>query len=148
MYCEKCGNKLPDGAKFCAACGAKTEIRQPAHAAVQDAPQRPAPAVPNYTPQPGSVPPQPPAYTAAVQESDVPLRVGQYVGMFLLMCVPILNIVLLFMWSFGHTANLNKRNFARASLILTAIGIILWIILGGAIMGAMSQMTGGYGYMY
>jgi hypothetical protein len=25
MFCENCGSKLPEGAKFCGSCGAKTE---------------------------------------------------------------------------------------------------------------------------
>ena len=148
MFCKKCGNQLPEGAKFCAACGATTEMTQQTCSAAQDAPEQPAAAAARNTTQPQPVPPQPPAYTAAVQKSDAPLGVGQYIGMFLLMCVPILNIVLLFMWSFGKAVNINKRNFARASLVLAAIGLILWIVLGGAIMGAMSDMIGGYGYMY
>jgi len=29
MFCEKCGSKLPENAKFCAGCGAKAELAQP-----------------------------------------------------------------------------------------------------------------------
>jgi hypothetical protein len=61
------------------------------------------------------------------------------------MCVPILNIILLFIWGFGSSTNLNKKNFARAALILCAIMLIFWIAAGG-IIGAFlgSIMGGGY----
>ncbi len=76
--------------------------------------------------------PQPPAYITP-QPGAGPLRVGQYIGILLLMIVPILNIILLFVWSFGGSVNPNKKNFARASLILCAIGLILFILAGGVI---------------
>mgnify|MGYP003816452459 CR=1 FL=1 len=61
------------------------------------------------------------------------------------MCVPILNIILLFVWSFGSSANLNKKNFARASLILGAIGLILSIVFGAALSSIIGELLGGMG---
>jgi len=29
MFCEKCGNQIPDGSAFCVKCGAKNESSQP-----------------------------------------------------------------------------------------------------------------------
>jgi len=40
---------------------------------------------------------------------------------------------LLFKWAFGSSANLNKKNYARATLILAAIGLIFTILAGGFI---------------
>lgn len=76
MFCEKCGNKLPDGAKFCGGCGAKTEPLQPAYTAAEEpAPARSAPP-PAYAPpvQTAYASQQPPAYSQK-PDSD-PLRVG------------------------------------------------------------------------
>lgn len=74
-------------------------------------------------------PPQPasPRYASGIssRQENGPLSPGQYLSIFLLMCVPILNIILLFVWSFGSRANLNKKNFARASLILLACAAVL-----------------------
>ena len=72
------------------------------------------------------------------------LSVGQYIGMFLLLCIPFLNFILLLLWSLGATSNLNKRNFARAALIMVAASVILWGIAGGAIIGILGGMMGGY----
>ena len=154
MFCENCGNKLPDGAKFCGGCGAKTEPAQPAYTAADaPAPARPVPP-PAYAPtaqtapsyQQTYAPQQPTAYSG--RGGSDPLRVGQYIGMLLLMCVPILNIILLFMWSFGGSVNLNKKNFARASLILGAIGLILSIVFGAALSSIIGEMLGGMGGYY
>ncbi|MGI6499178.1 MAG: zinc ribbon domain-containing protein [Oscillospiraceae bacterium] len=136
MYCENCGNLLLDGAKFCGSCGSKTEPAQPVHAAAEGAdPVRPAPPPPAYVPPAQAAPSyqqpyasQPPAYFE--QPKSEPLRMGQYLGMLLLMFVPILGIVLLFVWSFGASANQNKKNLARAMLIVGAIGMVLSIVVG------------------
>ena len=154
MFCEKCGNKLPDGAKFCGGCGAKTEPVHPAYAAAEEpAPARPIPppayassvrAEPSY--QQAYTPQQPSAYSG--RGGSDPLRVGQYIGMLLLMCIPLLNIILLFVWSFGGSINLNKKNFARASLILGAIGLILSIVFGTALSGIIVELLGGMGGYY
>jgi len=151
MFCANCGKKLPEGAKFCGGCGVKTEPVQPAYtAAAEPATMRsnqqpsvyppPAQAAPSY--QQAYVPPQSTAYSG--QPGDEPLRVGQYIGMFLLMCVPILNIILLLVWSFGSSANLNKKNFARAALIFCVIMLIFWIVVGGIIGGSLGSIIRGY----
>ena len=149
MFCENCGSKLPKGATFCGGCGAKTEPVQPAYtAAAEPAPPRLVPPPPINTPPSQAAPSRrqayapPPAY--AGQPGSGPLRVGQYIGMLLLMCVPILNIILLFVWGFSSSVNLNKKNFARASLILCAVMLIFWIVTGGLIMGALDSIMGGY----
>ena len=146
MFCENCGNKLLEGGKFCDGCGAKTEAVQPVYAAAAE----PAPAPPAYTPPPAQTAyasgqtyvPQPPAYSG--QPGSEPLRVGQYIGMLLLMFVPILSVILLFMWSFGSSVNLNKKYFARAILIVSAIGIVLSIIFSTALIGIVGELFGGY----
>lgn len=146
MFCENCGNKLPDGAKFCGGCGGKIEPVQAAPAAVAEpAPASPTPVqtAPSYQ---QAYAPQAPAWSG--QQGSAPLGVGQYIGMFLLMCVPILNFILLLVWSFGSSVNPNKKNFARASLILGIIGLVLSIVFGAALSsmigGIFSSMSGYY----
>lgn len=132
MFCEKCGSKLPENAKFCGSCGAKTVPVEPAVATpVHD---QPAP------------PPPPPVQAAAHfgQVESEPLSVGNYIVMFLLMSIPLLNIILLFVWGFGSSVNRNRKNFARATLIMFAIMLLFWILAGGMIMGALKSMMGGF----
>lgn len=150
MFCENCGTKLLTGAKFCTVCGTKTDELPAQGKVAEEAVARPAPVPPPYALPAHTLPPQQQVYaqpqppTYVPQEGSEPLRVGQYIGMFLLLAVPILNIVLLFMWSFGGSVNLNKKNFARASLILSAIMLIIWIVIGGVVMGALDSMLRGF----
>lgn len=64
----------------------------------------------------------------------------------LLLALPIVNIVMLFVWAFGGGANPSKANFAKASLIWAAIGIVLTIALYSTILAAIMAGYNGYGY--
>lgn len=58
--------------------------------------------------------------------------------------IPLVNIVMLFVWSFGDGANPNKANWAKATLLLMAIMIglyiLLFVIIFGALMGTGNAM--------
>ena len=47
----------------------------------------------------------------------------------LVLLVPILNIVLIFKWAFGKDVNPSKKTYFQASLIWTAIAIVLMILM-------------------
>jgi uncharacterized membrane protein len=49
-------------------------------------------------------------------------------GTLLVLIVPIVGLVLYFVWAFGTGGNLNRRNYCRASLIMMAISLVLSII--------------------
>lgn len=57
--------------------------------------------------------------------------------------IPIVNIVMLFVWSFGEGTNPNKANWAKASLLLSAIliglYILLFVVFFGVIIGTNSM---------
>jgi succinate dehydrogenase/fumarate reductase cytochrome b subunit len=59
----------------------------------------------------------------------------------LLLAIPLVNIIMLFVWAFGGGANPSKANYAKASLlwVLIAIGlyVIFFVIIFGAIMSSM-----------
>ncbi|SES22786.1 hypothetical protein [Psychrobacillus sp. OK032] len=59
------------------------------------------------------------------------MSVGEWLITMLIMIIPIVNIVMLFVWGFGSPDK--RRNYARASLIWMAISIVLIIIFYGAI---------------
>lgn len=143
MFCENCGTQLPDDAKFCASCGTTLEASAPA------APPPPAQAVPPAAPPPVNPPPPvappppvyappppvyaaPPAYQPGFQPyaaNTAPLSMWQYIGMFIVMAIPIVNLILIFSWAFGGNANVNKRNYARAVLFMALIGIVISVVL-------------------
>ncbi|WP_405030816.1 hypothetical protein [Paenibacillus hexagrammi] len=64
------------------------------------------------------------------------ISVKEWMITILLLAIPLVNIVMLFVWAFGGGANPSKANYAKASLIWAAIGIVLYIIFGVIIFGA------------
>ncbi|PQP81471.1 hypothetical protein C0Q44_22850 [Paenibacillus sp. PCH8] len=45
-----------------------------------------------------------------------------------LMMIPIVNIIMLFVWAFGDS-NPSKANYAKAALLWAAIGIVIYILI-------------------
>jgi hypothetical protein len=81
----------------------------------------------------------------AERESS-PISLGDWMITLLILCIPLVGIIMLFVWGFADGTHPSKRNFCRAYLIWMLIGIvifILFLIMGGmaALMG--SRMMGG-----
>ncbi|RGX56613.1 zinc-ribbon domain-containing protein [Anaerotruncus sp. AF02-27] len=153
-FCTSCGAQLEDDKKFCTSCGAPAEGKpeqEPAMAAAavsgaQTHSPDPMPAQPPYQlyqqPQPvyQQTPPPPPApIPVSAADSDLPppagskyapIGLGGWIGIMLLMLIPIVNIILLIVWACGGCKKVTKRSFARASLILMAVGIVLSLAIG------------------
>jgi len=73
---------------------------------------------------------QEPGYDTVEQTSNG-MTVGEWLITMLILIIPIVNIVMLFIWGFGNPDP--RRNYARASLIWMAIGIVLMIIFYGVV---------------
>ncbi|MCF8229637.1 MAG: hypothetical protein K9G58_00995 [Bacteroidales bacterium] len=70
------------------------------------------------------------------------VTVGDWFVTLLIMIIPLVNLIMLFVWGFGSSTNPNKANWAKASLIWLAISIVIWIIIGvifGAAMLGLSR---------
>ncbi|MFO7637612.1 MAG: zinc ribbon domain-containing protein [Clostridia bacterium] len=136
MYCEKCGKTLAENAKFCDDCGTRVTPPETMEAIKPEQSTTPPPP-----PVPATPPPPPPPkpvqqtnqYTygpgANAVSLDKPLSVGAYLGMFILLAIPIVNIIMVFVWAFGGSTNKNKKNYAIAVMILVILGIILSIVM-------------------
>lgn len=122
------------------ATGAASEQTGPAAARPQ--PQVPPPlsdSAPSWSSRPAPSPAPVPR-----QQSAAPLSVGQFFLMDLVSMIPLLNIVLLLIWSFADNVNPNRRNLARARLIWVAIGIVCSILL---LLIAIWAMSNTYWYL-
>lgn len=157
MHCENCSSQIPENSVFCSECGAKVEKQEVS-------PPLPTPQPSPYESQPAAyhaAEPQqnyassstPPPYYAAAAPSAAsapyvkPLGVGSYLGMILLTAIPIVGIILLFVWAFSSDTNLNRKNYARAVLIMMLISIVLAIVFGG-VMAGIASMIGDALYYY
>jgi hypothetical protein len=143
-FCEACGTPIEEGAKFCPSCGKVTATTQAPPPPVQQY----HPPVQNYAPpvQQQYIPPQQNYYQKT--EDTTPMTVGQYIVMFLLLCIPIAQLILPFVWAFGSNVNVNKKNLARAILIFAGIAFVLYIIIlviFGAALFSSFKMGGSYG---
>lgn len=77
-----------------------------------------------------------------------PITVGGYLIMFLIMCIPVVNLVILLLWAFGKNGNVNRRNFSRAALVYVAIGIVLSISAVLFIVGIFANAVQYHRYEY
>ena len=56
------------------------------------------------------------------------LSVGGWIGTLIVMAIPVVNIIMMFVWGFG-TGDIGRKRFCIAGLILTAIVTVLTIII-------------------
>jgi len=63
------------------------------------------------------------------QDLEEPVSMGEWLIAMLLMCVPCVNIIMMFVWAFGSSAKKSKSNFFKAALIWYGISFVLMIIM-------------------
>jgi ABC-type multidrug transport system permease subunit len=72
------------------------------------------------------------------------ISLGEWIITFIVLCIPLVNIIMLFVWGFSSGTNPSKQNFCRAALILYAVCFVLFFLFGGmAFLGAMRGMPQG-----
>lgn len=86
---------------------------------------------------------QQPVYQAPVNDETV--SVGDWMLTMLILCVPCVNIIMMFVWAFSGGTPKSKSNFFKAYLIFAAIGIgiglLISIIAGGAVFAMLSELA-------
>lgn len=119
MNCPTCGTSNPEGNAFCVGCG-NTIPQTPPQAQY-------APPQYQYAPlQAGPVPAVPYPY----YKRDETVTMGEWFVFFLLLCIPVVNIIMLFVWAFGSDTKPSKKNLCKLQLLLWAIGVGLALIIG------------------
>lgn len=70
------------------------------------------------------------ALTSIVEDTGLTkiMTVGDWFVTILITSIPIVNIIMLFIWAFGSDAPKSKVNWAKATLIWMAIGVALSLI--------------------
>lgn len=62
-----------------------------------------------------------------------PVTVGDWVVTILITAIPLVGIIMLFVWAFSGGTNVSKANWAKAMLIWALIGIVLGVLFWGAL---------------
>lgn len=164
MYCKQCGSYLEPGALTCPVCGAPVPEEQPAgpsaetqpageakpHAAswefgagVTGGPETPPP------PPAGGAPryqqPDAPVHREQEDAPEPPVKTLEWLWSLILTVIPVVNLVVLLIWSFGGGISISKRNWARAKLILVVVSTVISIIVAIALVGIVTYNLSGYG---
>lgn len=72
------------------------------------------------------------------------ISTGNWFVTLLITAIPLIGIIMLFVWGFSDGTNPNKRNWARAALIWVAIVIVINIFMFFGMLGMAGSMNGGY----
>lgn len=110
MKCRNCGSEIGQGETFCRHCG--TQV----------------PFTGNPNMNAGGQP-----YQQANNMSDMdytPISMWGYFGYQLLFAIPCVGLIMLLVFSFGGTKNINLRNFARSYFCMLIIVVGLVIVMG------------------
>jgi len=91
--------------------------------------------------------PQPVPAAAVTEEGFVPSNKSKYepistkgyIGIWLLMMIPVVNLLLLIVWACGGCRKINKRNFARSMLIVGAVSMVIGGIMAFVFRSAWSD---------
>lgn len=120
MVCPACGQNNQGNSDYCIYCGSAMNRNRPQN------PYTP-PSNQYASPQPGSAPYVQNNYT--MYKPDETVTMGEWFVFFLIMCIPIVNIVMLFVWAFGSGTKPSKANLCKLQLLLMLIGVGIGIIV-------------------
>lgn len=125
--CPKCNTLNNDVNVFCESCGNALPNENPApQAPAQEAPQ---PQYQQYQPVPPMYAMPPQFNENMLPEEYKPVSVGKYILYSIIFAIPIVGFIMLIVTAFSGSTNKSLKNYARAMLVMYAIGIVLGIIL-------------------
>ena len=75
---------------------------------------------PGHGPTPAHYPHYPPPYGATAHDTS-PMSTKDWILTLIVMFLPCINIIMMFVWAFSGSGNLNRRNYCRAYLLIMAV---------------------------
>ncbi len=69
------------------------------------------------------------------------VSVGEWIVTLLISVIPLVNIVMFFVWAFGSNTKLSKANWAKASLIWLAIAVVFYVVVIVLIIGGLGILS-------
>lgn len=141
MFCGKCGVQLREGTKFCPSCGANTGMKEPGkQSEYRQQTQEDSRSVYQRTHRQNpyqNVQPMRQNYGGGIGHDGkdyTPIGMWGYFGYNILFLIPLIGFILMLIFSFGGTNNVNLRNYARSQfcwLIILVVLLLLMIAFGG-----------------
>jgi hypothetical protein len=74
------------------------------------------------------------------ERESVPVSLGDWFVTLLILWIPLVGLIMLFVWGFSDGTHPSKRNFCRAYLIWMLIGTVVFVLF--LIMGGMAALMG------
>ena len=69
-----------------------------------------------------------------------PMSIGDWIITGLIFAIPIVGFVMLFVWAFGSNTQPSKANWAKATLIIIGISILLSFLFFGTMLGILGTI--------
>lgn len=159
-FCEKCGTLVSGEGTFCPNCGAALPGAVNLGKSTPTVEPMLSDPMPNYYGSQSNygqqsynqnipnnqaqMPVYPQSYNNnGMQDQYQQMTVGSWVGTILLSGLGIIGLVFLFIWAFDSSTMQPKKNFARAYLLLMAIGVALYILVIIAMFACTGSFLGG-----
>jgi len=101
----------------------------------------------NYQPYQQSYQQQQP-FQAGDSGLEEPVSFGDWMVTMLLMCIPCVNIIMLFVWGFGSGTKKSKSNYCKAMLVWMLIGTVLAFVLAGTLTAMIASILQSEGLYY
>ncbi|MBQ2880326.1 MAG: zinc ribbon domain-containing protein [Anaerotignum sp.] len=101
--CKKCGGAVKEEDTFCMHCGMPLEKEEPKREGF--------------------------AKEERMDNRAEVLSMGDYLLMLILLSIPVVNFIVCILWIAGRNGNPNRRNFAKAWMVIAVVGTILSGIL-------------------
>lgn len=83
--------------------------------------------------------------TVVETRENAPVSLGDWLITLIVLAIPIVGIVMMFVWGFSDNTHPSKRNYCRAVLILALIMLVFWFLIFATIGSSLlhSAMSGG-----
>ncbi|MDE7323202.1 MAG: hypothetical protein K2N73_10890 [Lachnospiraceae bacterium] len=85
-------------------------------------------------------------YQSADTELEEPVSFADWMVTTLILCIPCLNIIMMFVWAFGSGTKKSKSNYFKAMLVWALISIVLMIVFVATYGAVFLSMVGSTGY--
>jgi Na+/phosphate symporter len=82
--------------------------------------------------------------TVYQQETTPVMSFGDWLVTMLIMAVPLLNVIMIFVWATDKSTNPNKANWAKATLVFIGINLVIAMFFIGTIIGSVSELMSGF----